>query len=158
MSSSVLKAHSFEAKKDFELSHKKLGTIQYNEEDIIFFAQGILGFDKKKRYILVERESYLPFIWMISIDDPDVDFLLADPSIFLPSYKPNVSRRDLKELEIEHPQRPKMYVIVTLKQDIYQSTSNLSGPILLNAAKKLGKQLVLLDDSYSTKHRILRAE
>ena len=73
---------------------------------------------------------------------------------FCPDYAPNISKRDLNELLVENPQSLEMYSIVTMNQDPLISTANLSGPILVNQNKKIGKQLVLLDDRYSTKHRI----
>jgi len=138
--------------------HSSLGEISYKKDDLLTFPQGLLGFEKKKRYILVEREACHPFQWMLCPDDANVGFLVVNPLIFQPDYSPNISRRELKELEIDNPQSLSMYVIITLKEDFSATTANLSGPILLNAEKKIGKQLVLLDDSYSTKHRIINTD
>ncbi len=140
------------------LEHPRLGVIEYQDQDRIYFPQGLLGFEKKKYYILVEREEYYPFVWMISTEHAETSFVMVNPLLFLPDYNPNISRRDLNELEIDNPQSLQMYVIVTLNRDAFQSTANLSGPILINTTKKIGKQLVLLDDKYSTKYRILKAD
>lgn len=141
-----------------QLEHLRLGKVTYTDEDLICFAQGLLGFEKKKYYILVANEDYYPFVWMISTDDPTVSFVMANPLIFMPEYNPNISKRELNEIEVENPQSLVMYVIITLNRDPLLSTANLSGPILINMEKKIGKQLVLLDDQYSTKHRILNPE
>jgi flagellar assembly factor FliW len=141
-----------------QIEHPKLGMISYTEDDLIFFPQGLLGFEKKKRYILVEREDYDPFVWLLNIDHVGLSFLIVNPRLFLPEYRPNISKRELNELQIDNPQSLHMYVIVTLDQDIFKSTGNLSGPILLNLSKRIGKQLVLLDDKYSTKHPIFKPE
>ncbi len=140
------------------LEHARLGAVEYSPEEVIHFPQGLLGFEKKKHYILVEREEYYPFVWMISVDDPMTSFIVVNPLIFHPEYNPNISKRELNELQIDHPQSLLMYVIVTLNRDPLQTTANLCGPILINVEKKIGKQLVLLDDSYSTKHPILKSE
>lgn len=142
----------------FEIEHHKLGFVRYTKEDMIFFPQGLLGFEKKKHYILVEREEFHPFVWMLSTDEPGLSFLMVNPLIFLPDYSPNISKRELNELQIDSPQSLQMYVIVTLNKDMYKTTGNLSGPILLNISKRIGKQLVLLDDKYSTKHPIIKPE
>lgn len=92
---------------------------------------------------------------MINVDDPMTSFVMVNPLLFHQEYNPNVTKRDLNEIEIENPQSLLMYVIITLKPDASQSTANLRAPILINIKKKIGKQLVLLDDKYSTKHRIL---
>ena len=52
-----------------------------------------------------------------------------------------------------------MYVIVTLnKVEFSLSTANLLGPILVNIRTKRGKQIILDDGRYSTKHPILSSE
>lgn len=140
------------------LEHKRLGLVEYTRKDVIYFPQGILGFEKKKHFVLTEKEEYYPFVWMISVEDPNVSFIMVNPLIFMPDYNPTISKRELNELQIDNPQSLLMYVIVTLNRDPSQTTANLSGPILINVSKQLGKQLVLLDDSYSTKHPILRPE
>ena len=146
------------ARKKLSLDHPRLGSVEYSQDDVYHFPQGLLGFEKRKHYILVEREEYYPFVWMISVDDPMTSFVMVNPLIFHPDYNPNISKRELNELQIENPQSLLMYVIVTLNRDPLKTTANLCGPILINTEKKIGKQLVLLDDSYSTKHPILKTE
>ena len=139
----------------YKLEHKRLGKVSFKEEDIINFPQGLRGFEKKKNYIVVDREDYYPFVWMLNTDDAATSFVMMNPLLFQQDYNPNITRRDLNEIQIDNPQSLLMYVIVTLNPDASQSTANLRAPILINIAKKIGKQLVLLDDKYSTKHRIL---
>lgn len=137
-----------------ELLHRHLGRVTYSADDVVLFPQGLLGYLKFKKYLFVKAENFLPLVWMISVEDPGVSAVLADPMRFCPDYAPNISKRDLNELLVENPQSLEMYSIVTMNQDPLIATANLSGPILVNQNKKIGKQLVLLDDRYSTKHRI----
>jgi len=137
-----------------EILHRHLGRVPYSPEDVIFFPQGLLGFLKFKKYLVVKEEGFRPFVWMVSVEAPEVGFLLAEPMRFCRDYVPNITKRDLNELLAENPQSLEMYSIVTVNQDPHLATANLSGPILVNQEKKIGKQLVLLDDRYSTKHRI----
>ncbi|MCB9512677.1 MAG: flagellar assembly protein FliW [Deferribacteres bacterium] len=141
-----------------QLEHPKLGVIAYSADDIFFFPQGLLGYERQKHYILVEREEHQPFLWMLNTEDTNLNFLIIDPQVFYPEYEPNISKRDLNELQIDNPQSLFMYIIITLDQDIHKSTGNLSAPILLNMTKRIGKQLVLLDDKYSTKYPIHKPE
>ena len=153
-----LAEHIEQNENSFTLEHRSLGTLHYTEKDRIFFPQGLLGFEKNKYYLLRDHEESYPFVWMINAEMPELSFIMVNPMLFCPEYSPNISRRELNELEIANPQSLLMYVIVTLHQDSYQTTANLRAPILINNEKKLGKQLVLLDDQYSTKHRILNPE
>ncbi len=137
-----------------EIQHRHLGRVAYSPEEVVFFPQGLLGFLKYKKYLFVKKEDFAPFVWMVSIEAPEVGFLLAEPMRFCADYVPNITKRDLNELSADNPQSLEMYSIVTVNQDPHLATANLSGPILVNQEKRTGKQLVLLDDRYSTKHRI----
>ncbi len=140
------------------IEHAKLGKIEYELADILSFPQGLPGYIHLKNYLLIRKEEAAPLVWLVSVDDPQASFPMINPVLFCPDYNPNITKRDLTELSIDTPQSLLMYSIVTLHSSDYtQITANLSGPILINLEKKLGKQLVLLDDRYSTKHRILTA-
>jgi len=139
------------------LTHRHLGRVEYRADEVVHFPLGLLGYLKFKEYLFVRDEEYSPFFWMISVDQADVGFVLVDPLIFCADYAPNITRRDLNELSAESPQSLEMYSIVTMNQDPRLTTANLSGPILVNREKMIGKQLVLLDDRYSTKHRIVNS-
>ncbi len=138
-----------------EIHHRHLGVISYNEDDVITFPLGVLGFLKLKRYLLLQNEAYGPMTLMVSLENLDLHFPLLEPKRFCPDYSPNITKRDLNELSAENPQSLQMYSIVTIQENARMATANLSAPILVNKERKIGKQLVLLDDRYSTKHRIL---
>jgi len=141
-----------------QLEHPRLGKVQYEPSEVINFPQGLPGFIHLKDYLLINNQDTHPFVWLISVDEPSTSFLMVNPLLFCPDYNPTITKRDLTELSINTPQSLLMYSIVTLNASDYaQATANLSGPILINLEQKLGKQLVLLDDRYSTKHRILTA-
>ena len=141
-----------------ELTHPRLGKIQYESSEIINFPQGLPGYIHLKDYLLIRNKETEPFVWLVSVDDPLASFPMVNPLLFYRDYNPTITKRDLAELSMSTPQSLLMYSIVTLHvSDYTQSTANLSGPILINLEKKIGKQLVLLDDRYSTKHRIFTA-
>jgi flagellar assembly factor FliW len=141
-----------------ELDHPRLGRVEYDPAEVVDFPQGLPGFIHLKAYLLIKNENTEPFVWLVSVDDPAASFLMVNPLLFNLEYNPTITKRDLTELSITTPQSLLMYSIVTLNSSDYaQATANLSGPILINLEKKIGKQLVLLDDRYSTKHRILTA-
>jgi flagellar assembly factor FliW len=154
---SVDGAKEGQKRRRMEINHRHLGVISCNDDDSVTFPQGLLGFLKLKKYIFLEHEELAPFLWMVSVDNPDIFFPLVDPMLFCPDYSPNITKRDLNELSAENPQSLQMYSIVTIQQDAHLATANLSAPILINRQQKIGKQLVLLDDRYSTKHRILNS-
>ena len=83
------------------LATPHLGELTFTEESIFHFPNGLIGFEDLKRYVLVKREELRPFIWMVALDEPDVSFALADPSLFLGRRKVSLSRLDAETLEVE---------------------------------------------------------
>ena len=48
-----------------------------------------------------------------------------------------------------------LYVIVTLKQPLSESTANLMGPLFINIRERVGKQILIENDAYSLREPIL---
>ena len=57
-----------------------------------------------------------------------------------------------KRLKIGNKEDVATFGILTVKDPFDETTINLNGPIIINTKEKLGKQLVLNDGNYHTKH------
>ncbi len=60
------------------------------ENQALEFTQPLLGFESLKRWQLVARAQHLPFVWLQSVEDPEVALPLADPSLFVGGYRPTI--------------------------------------------------------------------
>ena len=49
-----------------------------------------------------------------------------------------------------------IYTIVTLSKEFKKSTSNLLAPVVINVKEKKGKQFVLNNSPYTTKHPLFK--
>ena len=58
----------------------------------------------------------------------------------------------IDKLKIEKAEDVVVYSIVVVPEDIRKMTANLLGPIIINHKEKLGKQVILDDSRYTTKH------
>lgn len=141
---------------DIRFTNVRFGEIAVPPDRIITFPNGLPGFERCREFAILEDEESAPFCWMLSAENPRLAFVLIDPFLVWPDYAPRISRDDLKSLQIEKQEDALIYAIVTLSRDVKEVTANLSGPLLINAANRTAKQLALLDDRYTTKHRILR--
>ncbi|MBH9787643.1 flagellar assembly protein FliW, partial [Clostridioides difficile] len=61
-------------------------------------------------------------------------------------YSFDISEEDREQLQIEKEEDVLPYSIVTMKETFQDSTINLLAPVILNMAKKRGKQIVLQDN------------
>ncbi|MFP4417464.1 MAG: flagellar assembly protein FliW [Chitinispirillaceae bacterium] len=128
----------------------------YQQEDIIRFPAGIPGFEQRKEFVLVQIPEYLPFEWLVCTDGSKLRFAIINPMVFLPDYSPNVTKEQLADLQFEKPEDILLYTIVTIRDNPADSTANLIGPLFINRTRRLGKQVIIDDDRYSTKENILR--
>ena len=133
----------------------RFGKIDFEEEDILFLPKGILGFSQLSKYVIVEKSEYDPFKWFQSVEDPDVAFVIVDPTLFFPNYKLEVNEKELEELNFQQMKELISYVIVTVSPDSSQMSADLLGPVVINSKKKIAKQVVMSSGLYTTKHYIL---
>ncbi|YCI23180.1 flagellar assembly protein FliW [Paenibacillus sp. Z3-2] len=97
-----------------------------------------------------------PFNYLQSVREPALAFLLASPFMFVPDYSFELSEADKEELEIQD--QVSVYSIVTIQAEANKSTMNLLAPVVLNPEKRVGKQVVLHQSSYETRHLIWAAD
>ncbi len=135
----------------------RFGQLKVPDEKLIKMQKPILGFERLSVYCLVEKEEFRPFLWLQSVEDPAVAFIVVKPLVFFPDYRIEVHSNELAELMISCPDRVETYVIVTMPEDATRMSANLQGPILINTENNRAKQLVLVNSDYRVKHSIFDA-
>ena len=142
-----------------KLNTRNFGEIEIDESSIINFPNGIPGFEKEKRYIIINNpDKENPFQWLQSIDNPDLAFVVINPFFVKVDYDIVLPESAIETLKIKDEEAVALYTIVVIPENIEEMTTNLSGPIVVNVKEKLGKQIVLDDGRYSTKHYIFKKE
>ncbi|WP_148214187.1 flagellar assembly protein FliW [Deferribacteres bacterium DY0037] len=139
-----------------KIMSSKLGEIEFNEADIITLSAPILGFPELNDFVLISNEKSYPFIWFQSVQDANICFILVEPGIFFPDYKPEISKRDLKILSIEEEKDVKLFGIVVVPDQPKNATVNLRAPLVVNVERKLSKQVILEDDKWQIKSPLFK--
>lgn len=132
------------------------GEVEIDEKDILNFPKGILAFEEFNKFVIINStEEELPFSWLQSIDEKDVAFIMIDPFLFKKDYEVDLSDKVIEELAIESESDVAIYTFLVIPEQVDQMTANLTGPIVININKNLGKQVVLEDKRYHTRHKII---
>jgi flagellar assembly factor FliW len=129
--------------------------IEIEETDIINLTQGLIGFPALHKYAVLVDDEVTPFQWFQCLDDPSLAFVIINPLLFKPDYRVKISREEIAELGINNPAKVTINTIVTIPPDPGSLTANLQAPILINNENRLGKQVILMNNEYSTRHLIL---
>ncbi|KAB2333038.1 flagellar assembly protein FliW [Bacillus mesophilum] len=140
-----------------KLATKYQGEQEINENQVIQFHSGIPGFQDETQFALLPFLEDMPYFILQSTQTAELAFVVVDPYPFFPDYQYELPEAIVDSLQIESPNDVATFVILTLKEPFSDSTANLKGPIVINVKKNEGKQLILNDVQYKTKHLLFSA-
>lgn len=138
-------------------SSQRFGEITFEPEDIVTFPDGFLGFPEATRWLVVTHREGSAFRWLQSLDLSELAFLVVDPLAFRPEYQVPMRQEDARDLEVDETTPTLVYTIVTIPQGKPEDmTINLAGPIVINAATRTGRQVVIEDPAYPIQYQVTR--
>ena len=130
----------------------RFGTLEINDDSVLTFPSGLLGFPESRRYVILDHDTEAPFKWLQSLDEPALAFVIIDPDLLLADYHIELAGDALAEVQGNEESDLATAVILTIpSEDPGRMTANLRGPLLMNQRTKLCKQLVLSDE-FPTRH------
>ena len=130
----------------------RFGEIDVDESKIIDMRGGIIGFEHLKKFVLHMQDEKNPFWWFQSLDDGKVAFVVINPFIAKADYEPVIDDNNTKLLEIENAEHVVLLAIVTILQNPFSVSINLRAPIVVNAEKKIAKQVILEDQMHPVQY------
>lgn len=140
-----------------KIKTRDFGEILVGEEDIINFTTGIYGFDDYKKYIILKDSPEDDIMFLQSLDNMELSFVLIDPYAIFIDYNPILNEDDLYELKSTGTAELKYLVIAIIKDDIKESVVNLKSPIAINPNNRTAKQ-VILQNEYPLRYNIVSTE
>ena len=139
-----------------EVPTTRFGMIDVAEDRIISFDKGLLGFPGRTKFCLLEPGDDACFFWLQSIEQPDLAFVVTDPSFFVRDYTVPIREDQAKALGLEKLEDAQVFVIVNKIAD--QLTGNLQGPLVIDTANRIGEQFVLADKRWTTREPLVRVK
>jgi len=118
---------------------------------ILDLPDGLRGFEGMHRFVLLASAEDGVF-WLQSADEGNLAFLVVDPFIFFPEYSVALPTDGTSLPGPESPDNLIVLVIVTLPHDATRpATANLQAPLVVNMARQLGQQIVIMDSPYGAR-------
>lgn len=129
------------------INTRDFGEREIKEQEIITFARGIYGFTGMTKFVrLTDAEIGEGIIWLQSLEDAALCFVLIDVKGLGLEYTPELSEEAKVLLNLNDKEKPTYYAIATFKENIQESYMNLKSPIVLNEANKLALQEIVEED------------
>ena len=117
-----------------KITTKLFGEIEVDDDKLIKFPQGIIGFPELTDFLLVhDSESEGGIRWMQSIQEPAFAMPVIDPLIVMPDYNPSIEDDLLAPLGNVNDDNTLVLVTITVPHEIENMTVNLKAPIIINA-------------------------
>lgn len=138
------------------ITTKVFGKITIDDEKIIHFPAGIIGFPELTDFALVhdEERGVGSIHWLQSIQEPAFAMPVMDPLLVMPQYNPEVDDELLKNIGEIVESELLVLVTVTVPSDLTKMTVNLKGPIVINAVERKACQVIVEGEAYAVKYPI----
>lgn len=127
----------------------RFGKVEVDDDRVIVFEKGLLGFGGFKRFVLLQPNDEGYFFWLQSAESPDLAFVVTDPSLFVPEYVVPLRSDQMTDLGLSRVEDAQVFVIVNKRANTL--TGNLQGPLVINTTTRTGEQLVLSDRRFHTR-------
>lgn len=141
-----------------EVETTRFGTVAVDPLRRVFFPEGLLGFGAYREFVFVPPGPEPgPLIWLQSCQAPELAFAVCRSDTLVRDYAASVLAHrvhaaDLAGVEAESIDDVTVYLIV--HRDATGLVANLRGPLIVNPARGLARQLVLNDERVPLRHRI----
>ena len=134
------------------------GEVDIEDEKILTFDNGIMGFEDMKRWTLIydiEKGPEGPISWFQSLDMAELALPVINPYTVTAVYEPVVEDELLKPLgEFKDEELVTLLTITIPSEDPSKTTANFRAPILINPVNRKGIQVIVNNEDYPIKFSI----
>ncbi|MBD5158420.1 MAG: flagellar assembly protein FliW [Butyrivibrio sp.] len=142
------------------IDSRVFGEIDIDDDKIIRFEDGVIGFEEYHNYALIydeekKRGANGGIMWLQCMDEPDLAFPVADPLHIYPGYNPVVEDEWLASIgEFNDAEDIFLLSILTVPSDITKVTANLKAPVIINMITRKACQTIVNNEEYEIKYNI----
>lgn len=130
-----------------------LGALEIRADTVLTFPAGLPGFVALRDFALVETQRD-ELVWLQSVDDPALTFLLADPFAVVPGFEMELPAPDVAALAGAGAADALLVLVVVQLEGGAPVSANLQSPVVIDRAGRRGRQVVLPDSAWGMHHPI----
>lgn len=121
----------------------QFGEVEFTEDLIIYFAEGLFGFENLHKFLLVKTDDEL-FYWLNSVEQPEIAFSLIGLRVIDEHY-PTIENNEA-------------FGIVIMSKNPADIKVNLKAPVYINQDSKSGFQKIIDIDKYPIDYNLFVEE
>ena len=134
----------------------RFGAVEVDENRIINFPRGILGFPQFHNFVLIQPEADSTFFWLQSAETADLAFVVTDPLLFITDSQVPLREESRVELGLKDLSEASVLVIVNKVGETL--TANLQGPLVIHGTTRVAAQIVISEKKYLTRQPIMQLQ
>ncbi len=121
------------------INSTRFGRLEVPADAVIEFPNGLIGLGGT-RWALLARDEDSAFIWLHSVDDPELAIPVTNPWRFFGDYEVELSDQEAARIGVSDAEQTSVYVTVRAGEELDQFAANLRAPILI--AQGRGHQVI----------------
>lgn len=146
------------ARQNERVIQTRLGRQKVALDKVLYFPRGLMGFEDKHEFTLLQLREGAPFLILQSMDDPRLGLLVGDPYSFIEDYPIRIGDAEQKLLRLRTIRQVAVLVTVSIPPGRPEKTAlNLTGPILINHEARLGLQVPQTDGRFPSQYYLHEA-
>lgn len=125
---------------------RDFGEQEVDEEKIISFPEGIIGFEDAKQYALLSPlgDGVFP-MWLQAVGSKEPCFVVYDPMEIYSDYSFEISDEEQALLGIDENSPYRCLAVAIVPDDYRKTTINLRCPIVVNTKDRIAAQIILTE-------------
>ena len=112
------------------LKSTRFGDVELSDDAVVEFPNGLIGL-RGTRYALVPHGEDGTFVWLHSMEDPDLALPVTRPWNFFADYEIELSDSEAERIGVSDPSDAAVYVTVRAGASAQDFTANLRAPIVI---------------------------
>jgi flagellar assembly factor FliW len=139
---------------------KFFGTVDIEDEKIIEFPMGIIGFENLKKFALIydsEREERSKISWLQSMEEPLMVLPVINPIDIAESYNPIIEDELMKIIGDPADADVLIFTSMSIPSDITKMTANFKAPFIINTVDRKAMQVIVENEDYPVKYNVYEA-
>jgi flagellar assembly factor FliW len=138
------------------INSQRFGALEVAEDQVLDFAEGIIGFPNERKFVLIPHNSTGFLAWLQSAQSPALALPVVSAHAFGEKYPDVAIEPGAAALGLGRVAEDMALMVVLSAPQGQPATVNLLAPILVNVATRKGAQLILEGSRFSTRELFIR--